>query len=327
MARRSIVGSIKNRRAIGKSQGAQSITPLFVLSTIFSAMFLGSAKSLPQHIPTTPPKRKSELAEAIHDLWHSIFDWTFFMLIITPKPTIRTINEHRKHQSMTTDNNGFSSRFARLFAAVGGLFTRAIKGAFAILRSPFTSKSESQSPILPQYIPSSSQVDVSLDATTTPPSTVPSAPSMSDNAIQAPARAVTPTNRPPNSDSTPSPKASPTTARFLATLTDLEAQMNNHQFYDLERELEAMDNQMAQMFDFPWMPHKTPPESPIPVVLPQAPPPARRDGKTIQILPMICEVSENSPDLAHTPPYDPRRWSIVTFQPLWGPRAQVGTAY
>ncbi|CAE6492716.1 unnamed protein product [Rhizoctonia solani] len=336
MAPRSIVSSIKNKRAIGKSEGVQPITRFLVLGTTFFTMLLGSvAKPLspPRHIPTTRPKRKSEFTEAAHELWHSLFNWTFLMLIITPKPDVHTINEHRQSQSAPTKNTGFLSQLVHLFAIVWRLLSVAVKGAFAALQSPFTSKPRSQPSVLPQHIPPSSRADIPIEPTVIASSTTLGVPSPPDTIIQTPPRAVSPTTRVPKPDSPVSPNPSPTTAKFLATLTDLEAQMNNHQFYDLERELEDMDNHMTQMFDFSWMPRgitappgQSSPSSPISVTLPQAPPPARRDGKTIQILPMICEVSENSPDLTHTPPYD-ARWSIVTFQPLWGPRAQVGSAY
>ncbi|KAG8743720.1 hypothetical protein FRC11_013757 [Ceratobasidium sp. 423] len=228
---------------------------------------------------------------------------------------------------------GFLSQLAHFFALVWGLFLVSVKGAFDFLRSPFTSKPKPQPSVLPQYNQPSSRADVFLEPAVAASSITLSAPSPPNDVIQTPPRAVSPTARVSSPDPPAPPKTSPTTAKFLATLTDLEAQMNNHQFYDLERELEDMDNQMAQMFDFSWIPSKaavspvqSPPDSPIAVILPRAPPPARRDRKTIQILPMIYEVSENSPDLSHTPPYD-ARWSIVTFQPLWGPRAQVGGAY
>ncbi|KAH7335641.1 hypothetical protein B0J17DRAFT_49951 [Rhizoctonia solani] len=296
-------------------------------------MFINSAKPLnfPRAAPASHPTKKLEFVEVDHGLWHSIFNWAFLMLIITPKPDVRQINRHRQHQFQSTTNKDtrISSRIYEFFCASWSLFSATVKEAFSIIRSPFTSKSsKSQPPVLPYYIPPLPRADTSLEQTITASSTTLDVSSISDNAIRTPARAVAPTILVPKPDRPSSPDTSPTTAHFLATLTDLEARMNNHQFYDLERELADMDSHMAQLFDFAWMPSKAstpnPSDIPITMILPQAPPPARRDGKTIQILPMICEVSENSPDLANTPPYDPRRWSIISFQPLWGPRAQVG---
>ncbi|KDN35023.1 hypothetical protein RSAG8_11934, partial [Rhizoctonia solani AG-8 WAC10335] len=254
------------------------------------------------------------------------------MFVTTPKPEACKAHEHRRRQSADASNMGLLSQLSRVFKFLWGLFLAMLKGAFAILRIPVTPRSKSQPTILPHYIPPLSRVDVSMELTGAAPTTVSSAqsPSPSNHTIQTPAQAVLPTN-----PDLPAPqKSSPTTAQFLATLTDLEAQMSNHQFYDLERELEDMDSHMARMNEnFPWIPRQTavssppsPPETPIPLLLPQPPPPARRDRKTIQILPMICEVSENSPNLIHTPPFEPG-WSVVTFRPLWGPRTQVRTAY
>ncbi|KDN34430.1 hypothetical protein RSAG8_12462, partial [Rhizoctonia solani AG-8 WAC10335] len=91
MARSSMARPIKNRSAMKKLEATQSITPLFVLSTIFSAMFVSSAKplGLPQTTPVPRLERRSEFAEADHGLWHSVFNWTFLMLIITPRPDVR----------------------------------------------------------------------------------------------------------------------------------------------------------------------------------------------------------------------------------------------
>ncbi|CAE6424594.1 unnamed protein product [Rhizoctonia solani] len=291
--------------------------------------------NIPQNATTSHPKTKLEFAEGGHGLWHSIFNWAFLMLIVTPKPDVRQINKHQQYQyqSSASSNTGILSRLSQLFFTRWRLFSATVKGAFSTLRSPFASKSsKSQPPVLPYYIPPLPRADTSLEPTIASLATL--GASSADDTIRTPARAVMPNHDISKPDIPASPDTSPTTARFLATLTDLEARMNNHQFYDLERELADMDSHMAQLFNFSWMPSKTAPtlepnpsEIPITMILPQAPPPARRDGKTIQILPMICEVSENSPDLANTPPYDPRRWSIITFQPLWGPRTQVGAAY
>ncbi|KAF8671811.1 hypothetical protein RHS04_08064 [Rhizoctonia solani] len=326
-----------------KDKGTYSITHLFVLSTIFGATLLGPAAKpldLPHNPPIHRPETKSELVEAVRDLWNSIFDWNFLVLIITPKPSIRMINGHGQPHPTTSMNNGFLSRLFHIFVVTFGIFSAAIKRSFLILRSPFRPKPAPRPTILPQYTPpmTTTRINDSLERTIAPPSIAPSASSASDNPIRTPTRVFSPTNHSPKPDLPSSRSTSPTTARFITTLNDLEAQMHNHQFYDLERELEDMDNRMAQMFDFSWIPSKapmsfnlppvtTPPETPVQIILPQAPPPARRDRKTIQILPMICEVSENSPDLHRTPPYDHTRWSIITFQPLWGPRAYAGMAY
>ncbi|EUC58515.1 transmembrane protein, putative [Rhizoctonia solani AG-3 Rhs1AP] len=237
-------------------------------------------------------------------------------------------NSHR--QSTETSHMGLLFHLSYILKFVWGLFLAMLKGARAILRPCFTSRPKPQPAVLPHYIPPLSRVDISIELTGAAPTTTLNTHSPSINTIQPPAPVASHTNSIPKPDPPTPPKTSPTTAQFLATLTDLEAQMHTHQFYDLERELEDMDNHMAQMFDFSLIPHKSvspppsPPEYPIPLVLAQSPPLARRDGKTIQILPMIREMSEHSP--TRTPPFDPR-WSIVTFQPLWGPRTQVRTVY
>ncbi|KAL5632202.1 hypothetical protein ACGC1H_000266 [Rhizoctonia solani] len=301
-------------------------------------MFVNSANPLRLPQPRrTPRLQKSKSVEAVHDIWHSVFNWTFLMLIITPRPDIRRVNKLRQRPSAASPHAGLLFRLSRLFSIARGRFLTTVKGASVKLRSLFTFKSKPQPPILPRHVSNSTRVDTPSEAPTTASLTTHSAASTSDHEIQTPVRTVSPTNRVPKLDLPAPPKTSPTTAQFLTTLTDLEAQINNHSLYDLERELEDMDNQMSRMFDFPWMARKptaptrtltpSPPPSPIPMILPQAPPPARRDGRTIEILPMICEVSESSAELGRTPPYDPRRWSIVTFQPLWGPRAQIGATY
>ncbi|CAE6374385.1 unnamed protein product [Rhizoctonia solani] len=326
--------STKDENTTKQSEGAQSITRLFVLSTIFTTMFVSSAKplSLPQTIPA--PRLESDDSRST---WHSIFNWTFWMLIITPRPDVRRINKHRRRPSTTKTKVGLLARLVRVFSIVREQSSAIVKGAFDILQSPFASKSKPQPPILPLHVSPVTQVDTCLESPAIPSLAIHNAPSASESTLRTPPRAVSPANRASTPDLLASPKTSPTTAHFLATLADLETRMNNHEFYDLERELENMDSQMSRLFDFPWAIPKaispistftpSPPPSPAPMILPRAPPPARRDGKTIQILPMICEVSENSADLGCVPPYDPRRWSIISFQPLWGPRAQVGTMY
>ncbi|CEL60487.1 hypothetical protein RSOLAG1IB_09680 [Rhizoctonia solani AG-1 IB] len=323
------------------NKGIYSIIRFFVLCVTFGATLLSSAAKPLSLLPKPPLhrlKRGSNLAAVIRDLWNSIPNKALLMLIITPRPNVHKINAYRQRQSVATANNGFLSRLSHLFATIWALLSLVARRGTLILRSTFSSKSKDQSSILPQHIQSGTRADDSVERVVTVSPTAPSASNASGNPIQTPARAVSPTNNNSKRDLRSSRSASPTTARFLTTLNDLEAQMKNHQFYDLERELEDMDNHMAQMFDFAWMPGKTPvsfvpasvpspPGSPVRVMLPQAPPPIRRDGKTIQILPIICEVSENSPDLNRTPPYDHNRWSIVTFQPLWGPRAYAGMAY
>ncbi|CAE6526119.1 unnamed protein product [Rhizoctonia solani] len=301
-------------------------------------MFVSSLQPLRLPQPTPAPRlKKSKFAEAVHDIWHSVFNWTLLMLIITPRPDVRRINKLRQRPSAANSKPGLLSHLSRLFSTARRVFLSMVKGASVTLRSLFTFRPKTQPPIIPRHVPHSTRVDTPSESPATASLTIHSAASASDHEIQTPVRAVSPTNHVPNLELPAPLKTSPTTAQFLATLTDLEAQMNNHILYDLERELEDMDNQMSHMFDFPWMPRKTttpirtltpsPPPSPIPMILPQAPPPARRDGRTIEILPMICEVSESSAELGRTPPYDPRRWSIATFQPLWGPRTQVGAVY
>ncbi|KAL5632212.1 hypothetical protein ACGC1H_000269 [Rhizoctonia solani] len=250
------------------------------------------------------------------------------MVINTPMSTVRQTQTPRR-QSEETSNMGLLSQLSYIFKFLWGLFSTMLKGAFTILRACFASRPKPQPTVLPHYIPTLSRVDLSFELTGAAPTTALNAHSPSKTTIQPPAPAASPTNGIPKPDLSIPPKTSPTTAQFIATLTDLEAQMNTHQFYDLERELEDMDNHMAQMFDFSRKtvsPPPSPPKLPIPLILPQLPPPAHRDGKAIQILPMIREASEHSLNSTHTPPIAPPR-SIVTFQPLWGPRTQVRTVY
>ncbi|CAE6467563.1 unnamed protein product [Rhizoctonia solani] len=194
-----------NRHTRVNDKGTFSITQLFVLSTIFSVTPLCSTAK-PLNVPHNPSmcrlKRRSKFTVDFRDLWDSISDWAFLMLIITPKPNVRMIHEHR----------------------------RLVKGVFSILRSLFSSKSETLPSIPPHHIPPTSRVNGAFDQTVTSSSAAPSASSTSENPIQTPARTVFPTNRALELELPSSQSTSPTTARFLTTLNDLEAQMNNHKF-------------------------------------------------------------------------------------------------
>lgn len=109
--------------------------------------------------------------------------------------------------------------------------------------------------------------------------------------------------------------------------------MKSHMFYDLGHELEQLDpllffelfssgNAFSNASVYP----SSDPSSITPPILFQLPPPARCSNKIIQVLPVITEVSEDSPNLFCTLLYDAGS-NVSAFRPLAGARVSVVMDY
>ncbi|KAF8598673.1 hypothetical protein BDV93DRAFT_561064 [Ceratobasidium sp. AG-I] len=304
------------------------------------------------------------------NMWQSMFNWTTLMMIITPKPRLPNSGRMAKKPVFTPapTPNQSSSLFTWVvltLSAVQRFISTSLANLVASIRSPFCPRSPPL-PLLPHFIPPLPGVNISLDneslssATSLCMPTTPSDPIPVTDTILAmvsiPSCALEPTYR------TPKPQASTemfraplknlcysskldSTAKFRSVLADLEAQMEQHTFYDLDRELEQLDDQrsfgLGNLLSLKNLPPLVSPQVPLsicstglgpvnspesPMLLPQVPVPARCYNNTIQVLPVITEVEESSPYLLRTPPYDASSWYVSRFNPLSGARV-VGMAY
>ncbi|EUC58510.1 hypothetical protein RSOL_260850 [Rhizoctonia solani AG-3 Rhs1AP] len=92
-------------------------------------MFVSSPQPLRLPQPTPAPRlKKSKFAEAVHDIWHSVFNWTLLMLIITPRPDVRRINKLRQRPSAANSKPGLLSHLSRLFSTTRRVFLSMVKG-------------------------------------------------------------------------------------------------------------------------------------------------------------------------------------------------------